>query len=348
MPNRQNILNNLELLSVGFEDDFNDICLVAKEICDSHTAMVNIISENDAIFKGSVGFKEVEFIERHNAVCSITVERKDIYVVKDLSTEDLTKNLPYIQTSPYYKFYAGVPLIGKSNFVYGALCVVDFNPRPQGLNERQTTCLWALSRQVVKSIETRDFTHRQAILKTEIAHRMKNMFSLIQSIVGATLRKGCNLEEAKTVMYARFHALSRANDILIRKTNSSTIKQIVYAMIDLYDGEQISEEGPDITISARSAVSLSLILHELSTNSIKYGALSTDSGQVSITWWTTPTMFHFKWIETGGPSIAMEPSQRGFGSTLIGMGLSVPGSQGTSTYEASGLVYSLEAPLGAI
>jgi two-component sensor histidine kinase len=308
--------------------------------------MVNILSDDTTIFKGRVGFSFEFSVPREHSVCSITVDSREYLCIPDLAIDSRTKALPYIGTSPFYRFYAGVPLIGSNGFSYGTICAADFSARPEGLTSQQVECMRALGRQVVRMIEARDFTQRQSILKNELAHRMKNMFSLIQSIVGSTLRSCSDINTAKEDMYARFQALSRANDVLIKGSNSTSVAEVVSGAICVQGGAagQFTYSGPNVTLNARSTVSLSMILHELITNASKYGALSDEFGHVSIEWSHDDSTFELVWREMDGPPITDHVGRKGFGTTLTGMGMSVPGSEGISTYDEAGLVYTLKAP----
>lgn len=116
------------------------------------------------------------------------------------------------------------------------------------------------------------------------------------------------------------------------------------------DLERFALDGPDLDLSPQAALSLSLLLHELDTNAVKYGALSTDTGRVSLTWRTDPgpvPTLAMTWVESGGPSVAPPSKRRGFGSTLIRLGL-----MGTGTselcYSPEGLRAEFRAPLPEI
>ena len=86
------------------------------------------------------------------------------------------------------------------------------------------------------------------------------------------------------------------------------------------DSGRIALSGSDIQVSAEAAMSLSLIIHELATNAVKYGALSQEAGQVLVSWYHDDHRFQFLWQERGGPVVA-QPAQKGFGSRLISLGI---------------------------
>ena len=107
-------------------------------------------------------------------------------------------------------------------------------------------------------------------------------------------------------------------------------------------------DGPDIRLEPQPAVALSMVIHELSTNAVKYGAFSTDDGSVDIQWsfeaGEDGGTLILDWRESGGPSVAT-PDRTGFGSRLIQRGLGTPGSRTTIEYLADGLHCRLEGKL---
>ncbi len=159
----------------------------------------------------------------------------------------------------------------------------------------------------------------QKLLNDELAHRMKNIFSIVQVIATQTLRQAQGLEEGRAALTARLGALSRAQEVLAG-ANFATAD--VYIVIDAAlaphqdTAARISFAGPHVHLGSQQALGLSLAIHELATNAAKYGALSNATGSVSIAWGVHGAVFSLEWIETGGP-VVEEPARRGFGSRLI-------------------------------
>jgi len=117
----------------------------------------------------------------------------------------------------------------------------------------------------------------------------------------------------------RLDALAHAQDILTQgAANSADLQQIVESSLDIHDktGKRFIVSGPSVSLSPQTALSMALALHELSTNAVKYGALSTKNGVVEISWTIEKNEFHFSWREKGGP-IVHEPTKLSFGSKLI-------------------------------
>ena len=172
----------------------------------------------------------------------------------------------------------------------------------------------------------------QKLLINELNHRVKNTLAIVQGLASQTFRKLDGAHEALSTFAARLNALAAAHSLLTANAweparLAETIRSAVEATSGL-DVARIALSGPDMTLSPQTGVSLAMIVHELSTNAIKYGALSNDAGSVAVAWTVQPAgdacMVTIDWRETGGPAVA-KPTRRGFGTKLIERGLSSEG-----------------------
>lgn len=232
------------------------------------------------------------------------------------------------------------------------------------VNRADKTVGWALSRAVPLFDENgeieswmgaaSDITARKTseetlhLLNQELAHRMKNTLAMVQSIVTQTLRSASSIAEGQDAISARLRALAGAQDILLQ-TNfvEADISEIILeAMRPHRQGHQrVTVCGPAYRLSAQQAFGLSLAVHELATNAVKYGALSTVMGSVSVHWSVENDRFIFEWRESGGPPVT-QPTRRGFGSRLIEKVLgSYFGGQGEVAYEPEGVCFRLTGAL---
>lgn len=196
----------------------------------------------------------------------------------------------------------------------------------------------------------------QHVLHRELGHRLKNQLSIVQAIVGQTLRTAPDVATAREAVEGRIAVLARANETLLAgETRSSAIIDVVRDAISLQYDEREGRfllDGPGVHIAARPAFSLSLIVHELLTNAIKYGALSRPEGRVRIEWQVVDTpegaTLDFVWREEGGPAPG-DPGRVGTGTRLIRSGLAGGArSHVTIAYEPTGLVCSLRADLASV
>lgn len=160
----------------------------------------------------------------------------------------------------------------------------------------------------------------QKLLMRELTHRVKNSLSVVQSIATQSFRGGRAEPWALETFRNRLVALADANDVLLKQDWSgfglhALAERIVQPYRD--PAERIEISGPELNLPARLNVPLALILHELSTNASKYGALSSATGRVVIGWQIRPGgILDLEWSETGGPPVAAAPV-KGFGLRLV-------------------------------
>lgn len=194
---------------------------------------------------------------------------------------------------------------------------------------------------------------QRALLLAELNHRVKNTLAVVQALAHQTFRHVAS-PEARRSFEGRLAALAAANDMLTREDWDSALLARLAADVlhaGTSGGERVALAGPRVLLSPTQAVALTLALHELFTNALKYGALSNDSGRVDVAWQLAEddagTRLHLTWTETGGPPVSA-PDRRGFGSLLIERALGQDcGATVTIDYAVTGLICSIEAPLAA-
>jgi two-component sensor histidine kinase len=197
---------------------------------------------------------------------------------------------------------------------------------------------------------SRDVTARHAadehqrLLFEEMRHRITTTLGVVEQ----SLRVAATVDDARNAIRTRLVAMGRAHDLLIENEwISADIREVVGGAISAYvgNGPRVATTGDTILLTPRAAVTLAMLLNELSTNAIKYGAWSTKVGQVAICWGAEGDQFHFRWSEQHGPPVR-PPAQRSFGTRLIETAL--PGIlEGVAMlrYEPTGLVFEFHAPL---
>jgi PAS domain S-box-containing protein len=186
---------------------------------------------------------------------------------------------------------------------------------------------------------------RQNLLAREVDHRAKNALALAQSIVRLT-----RADEVKAYVNAvegRINALARVHTILsLSSWQGAELSRLIDEELAPYSlGGQITLAGPEVQLLPATAQTLALALHELFTNSAKYGALSTRSGRLTIGWQVEDQLLTLTWEESGGP-LVMTPKSRGFGTrSLLASVESQLGGQAQFDWRAEGLLCRLEVPL---
>ncbi len=189
---------------------------------------------------------------------------------------------------------------------------------------------------------------RQAVLNGEMAHRIKNTLAMVQAIATQTLRRQTD-PAALDMFERRLTALATAQDILLgRGWDAAELGEVARAVLAVVvPDDRIAIDGPPVTLGARAAVSLSLLLHELGTNAVKYGSLGVEGGTVEVDWSVDARLVvTLRWTERGGPPAAV-PTRKGFGSRLIAAGLI--GTGGVELhYGAQGFAATMRAPLAEL
>ncbi len=194
---------------------------------------------------------------------------------------------------------------------------------------------------------------RRAEVTREMAHRMKNTLAIVQAIVTQTFRQVSTIEAGREAIAGRLIALARAQDILtVEGGSEARVNEVVETALAPHrmgDG-RFSISGPAVTVTAAQGLGLSLAIHELATNAMKYGALSTPGGLIAIAWALPgpgPETFRFEWTESGGPTVA-QPTRTGFGSRLVER-IVAPYFDGVAklSYEPAGVRFRLDGEVPA-
>ncbi len=186
---------------------------------------------------------------------------------------------------------------------------------------------------------------RQNLLAREVDHRAKNALALAQSIVRLT--RGETIKAYIQAVEGRISALARVHTILsLSSWQGAEIGKLVDEELAAYaTGDQISFRGTDIQLQPATAQTLALALHELVTNSAKYGALSTLSGRLSLNWTIQDDALELVWEERDGPLVE-KPASRGFGTrSVIASIESQLGGQAKFDWRSEGLICRLSVPL---
>jgi PAS domain S-box-containing protein len=188
---------------------------------------------------------------------------------------------------------------------------------------------------------------RQNLLAREVDHRAKNALALAQSIVRLT-RAG-DLKDYVRAVEGRISALARVHTILsLSNWQGAEIWRLIEEEISPYStGARIELDGPELQLAPATAQTLALAIHELITNSAKYGALSAHSGRLRIEWEVRGDILQFIWQERDGPKVE-KPVTRGFGTrSVIASIESQLGGHADFDWRTEGLICRLSVPLGS-
>jgi two-component sensor histidine kinase len=292
------------------------------------------------------------------STCAVALKRRARIVVRDLRADrDFTEIAAALRS---YGAVGAVstPVLDKGGNVLAMFSLYWLEEHEPGDRELRALdlCAELAGRHVERSVAARalrDREQRQTLLMRELAHRGKNLLSVIQAIAARSLRGQRTLDEAREVFIGRIEALANTYNTLTEEApESAQLHDIVSACLR-YHSERADIRGPCVMVPAKHAQTLALVLHELATNAAKYGALSVPSGRIEVTWeiagkGSDDERFLLKWSESGGPP-ANPPDRRGFGSVII---TSVVGAElncvPTMEFAEGGFRYRLECSLSAL
>ncbi len=199
--------------------------------------------------------------------------------------------------------------------------------------------------------ERRSGEERQRLLLREINHRVKNTLATVQALATQTVRHAREPREFLDAFSQRLRALGVAHGLLSeyewRGIGIRDLARLELSPFDDADTPRIAISGPDALLTPDQTLGLALILHELASNALKYGALSVPAGRVSVSWTVSgDKQLELEWVESGGPKVT-PPAHHGFGSILIRRSLAkVISSEVTHEFPADGVRAHISMPLG--
>jgi signal transduction histidine kinase len=167
-PARLAALHDAGVLDTAPEEDFDDIALLASEICGTPVGLVSLVDADRQWFKAKVG---LDFVQTHRdlSLCAHTVVGHDMLEVTDTFADPRFADNPYVTAEDGIRFYAGAPVVLEGTYSVGTVCVID--SRPRKLTEAQRRALRSLARHAAVQLELRRYARRAA----EIADRMRQL-----------------------------------------------------------------------------------------------------------------------------------------------------------------------------
>jgi two-component sensor histidine kinase len=357
-------LRSYRVLDTPPEPAFDALVQLAARACRTPMALISLIDERRQWFKAEVGLG-VRETPLDRSICLSAMLQPGLTVVPDLMKDPRFARNPLVTGEPHLRFYAGAVLRTPDGVPLGALCVLDRVPR--NLSEDQTFTLETLAQQVMSHLELRraiaerdealEASHRieqrQALLVRELHHRVKNTLATVQALVGATGRSTGSFDEFYRSFSKRIASLAKTHNLLTEDYwQTAPLREI--ALNELKPFAESRQPrfillGPPVELAADLAVPVGMALHELTTNAVRYGALSVPAGYVEVRWNVNETegvrKLHLEWREFGGPP-SNKPQHQGFGSTLLQRVLPMQcHAEVEIEYAREGLRFRMDAPL---
>jgi len=211
---------------------------------------------------------------------------------------------------------------------------------------------------ITQNISERKRTEmRIKMLMRELAHRVKNQYSVILAMVRETRKQSHTSEEFERLVHERITALSRSHDLLVHgNLESADLLKLLFAHTDAFGvTDRVIAEGPPVSLTATAAQYVGMAFHELATNAVKHGAFSVSTGRVSVTWSVSEATgaaanFLLKWEEQNGPTVGRgDNGSTGFGSKVL-QSLAPTAMSGIAEMScpSTGLIWRLKAPAESV
>ncbi len=223
-------------------------------------------------------------------------------------------------------------------------------PLEIGVNPIQTCDGVRVIATVADIAERKRAEAQRELLLAELNHRVKNTLAVVQGLAHLTFRHTDG--PARSAFEGRLQALAGAHDLLTRSHwESTSLAQLAADTLQTggASGQRLSAEGPQVSLTPHAALIIALALHELFTNALKYGALSSDAGTVSFRWkhLVDEGKLRMEWLERGGPPVT-QPAHKGFGSLLLERTLArdLDGRVDVS-FDPEGVACVIEMPMSA-
>jgi PAS domain S-box-containing protein len=189
----------------------------------------------------------------------------------------------------------------------------------------------------------RQSENMRTLLLNELNHRVKNTLASVQAIVQQTLRSTTDPNDFAQRFTGRIQSLARVHAMLTDATwQGADLRQLIADQVlpGPVDAARVITDGPAVQLEPQTALHLALMLHELATNSVKYGALAAPQGHVTLTWQVRDRLLHLRWVERGGPPV-QAPLARGFGSSLIEQSATSEGGSATMGIDSGGVTWDI-------
>ena len=284
-----------------------------------------------------------EAVEGHSPWASGDAEARPI-AIADVDASALSDELKAVVAQEGIASLAFIPIFSAGDLAGKFMVYYD---RPHQFTDDELDLGLTIAHQLGFSLERRRAEEQRTLLINELNHRVKNTLATVQSLAMQTMRGADAGTSAYTTFSGRLGALSRAHDLLtVKSWHSASLLSVIGRAIEPFDGPgRFDIVGPLASLSPKQAVAISMAIHELATNALKYGALSTVSGQVRISWTVDKGQLEFKWQETGGPMVSAPPRE-GFGTRLVGRALAHDlGAPADLLFLPEGVTAILRSPL---
>jgi len=192
---------------------------------------------------------------------------------------------------------------------------------------------------------------RRSLILRELAHRAKNGIVVMMTIVAQTARNAVGVKDFEAVLQARLQAMADSQDLVTQSAGQPLpLNDLLNKALQPFDPARFDRDPrlEEVSIPMDVVVALALLLHEMATNAVKYGALSTAAGRVTLGLTELgQNQATMTWVERGGPPVT-PPTRRGFGSRLLDVSLRTAGGQASGQFDRDGFRATIRLPTGRL
>jgi two-component sensor histidine kinase len=263
--------------------------------------------------------------------CGTAAATGDPVIVTDIATDPLWADFRELALSHGLRACWSMPIRAADGRILGTFANYYREPKEPSERDLETigmvtrTTAIAIERSVNEQARERAEAQRNLLLR-ELNHRVKNVFTLVDSLLMMSARSATSAEAFATAVRGRLRALNKAHELVqpglseieIAEPRAVPLKRVIADILAPYvqsDSEKFMLSGPDLQVSPQSITGIALILHELATNAAKYGALGHSDGKLLVSW-TISDLLQLEWSEREGPAHST-PTSTGFGGTLV-------------------------------
>ena len=325
---RLTALHGYRILDTAPEPAFDGLVKLAAHVCQAPVALVSLVEADRQWFKAGVGLG-VRETPIEQSFCAHAIRQPDLFVVPDAREDPRFAENPLVTGEPYIRFYAGAVLETPGGLPLGTLCIIDPQARPEGLSDDQGRMLLVLARQVMSQLQHRAIGQRaeteRSLLLAELQHRVRNTLAMVGSLVRRSARTAESLESYAAHLEGRIAALSRVESMVTHDPFGGVDLEYLVAeelrLAGAREGEQATIAGPGVRLTPKAAETVALAVHELATNAVKYGALTSPGGRISVTWTVMGDgegeRLAWEWVESGVALNDPALHRTGFGTEVL-------------------------------
>lgn len=311
----------------------------AQGIIDTLDEPLLVLDQNGCVISGNRAFFEKFVLDRDETIgrslFALGSHQWDVAELRALLQEVMPKSVAIIG----FEVTAAFPPLGIRTMLVSA--------RRLAHPDNNSTSILMVFEDVT---EQRRGDAEKDILLSETRHRMKNLLAVVRALAAQTRAEGRSGEQYRDAFLGRFEAVLRAEEMPLAGHAESELEDLIGQALQPICPDQCRiEPGPPVSLRREQVVAMSLILHELATNALKYGALSTPQGIVHLTWRVETDadrrILQVHWREENGPQVT-PPNGSGFGTRLIQFSAAQSlGGSAELKFEPAGLQVWVSAPL---